>query len=193
MERFLIELARWPPRQVVQNVSLSNKGLCSTRAMSRCGEIVFEMQIGANTYKENSSPVLGHSKILSVQNRPLDLVTGHSVTAQLILKKCPTLPECHAVDILNYEGLRFYLSKDSVEFLIKEINCVVPVPLPTLAIALARITASQKICLREFVEACDVALFNSRITEIVLIGFASRLPNVIGPNYPVSRALQSQI
>jgi hypothetical protein len=177
----------------MQNVALSDEGPFSARAMSRFRKFVLEFQIGANPNKKNPPPVLGDSKIFSIQNCPLDPVASHSVTAELILQECSARPECHAINILNYEGLRLYLAKDSVEFLIEEINLVVPAPFSALAVPLARITAHQEIHLREFFEVRDVTCLNARTADIVLVGLARRFPNVIRPKYLVPRTLQGEV
>ncbi len=157
MKSFPVELAEWPAWESMQNIALSDEWFLSPGTVGRLRKFVFEIKIGPNPYKKNPSPILGDSKILRIQDRPLNPVAGHSVTAQLIVQKSPALSEQHTVDILNHKGFWLHFAKDSVEFLIEKINCVVPVPLPALAVALAWITTHLQLGARELFERRDVA------------------------------------
>jgi len=66
MERLNVEVARRPAGKPVQNIALSDERIFSTRAVSRLGKVVFEIEVGANAYEEHSAPVLGNSKVLRV-------------------------------------------------------------------------------------------------------------------------------
>jgi hypothetical protein len=77
--------------------------------------------------------------------------------------------------------------------LIKKIDRFTPVSASSLCKSLAWIAADKEVCMREVIEVRDIAAFNLCAGNVVSVGQACRLPNIVGPNYVEARLREGEV
>src|SRR6185437_16350743 len=76
MKWFIIEFTFRPCGHVSNHITLSNVQPVCVRPVSWLGKLVFEINIAAYAHEKNSSSVLSHSKVPSIQHCPGYSISG---------------------------------------------------------------------------------------------------------------------
>jgi len=111
----------------------------------------------------------------------------------LVVQKTAAFPISHPIHILNYECLWSDYSQDPVELSVQEIYRVIPISFSALAIALARVTAYLEVGRWEFLNISDITGLDSGIGDVVLVGLARDVRDIVCPENIVAAMLQRQI
>lgn len=159
--------------------------------MCRVGKIIIKCLVGAHAHKEHSTTILRDAIILGVQHSPLHSIARYPVAGQLIAQQVPILAKYHSIDVFDYESLWEHLAQHAVEFTVKIISVVsLPLPLAALRVALAGITAHQKICRWKLGEVANVSAFDFGVGYVFFVGVAGGLPDIVCPDDVAAKSLQ---
>jgi hypothetical protein len=99
---------------------------------------------------------------------------------------------CHAIDVLNHEGLRTHKAKHPVKVAIQVVNRISGISASALRKALTRIATDKKIGVRKGRKFCYVTRFDSS-AEVVFVRTTRHFRYVVGPYDAVTCSGQSKV
>jgi hypothetical protein len=82
------------------------------------------LKIGAYAYNKDSPTALCDSEVLSVEDLPLNTVSGEPITAKLILQQFLIGAVRHAIDVFDDKSFGLYDSEHSIELLVQKVDPV---------------------------------------------------------------------
>lgn len=182
-----------PSRHTPDRIALSLVGFASTGAMRRLRKRICQAKLARDANDEDPPPVLGDAIVLRVQHIPGDTITSHTVSINLVHQELAIPAVCHPIYVLHHERFGAHNTQNAIEFLIEEVDWLVGVSAPALAISLTGVAPYQQVSFGELVVLPDVAFNDLGVSYVVAVSLTGKIPNVVGPDNLEARPLQGEV